>query len=231
MNTRKGRANKNEDEAMSDFERDEFARDRDELATGQKRGAAYAEGERRFGKDDFREDHPVGTESHQENRIGDTGSQDEDPAVGSERYREDRIGDADSYREDRLNDTESDRGDRVGDTRAYEEDRFGGGVDRDVAAATAGGGAGHAPLFASEDSDRFRERWMQIQTQFVDEPRRSVEQADDLVAEVTDRITSEFSRNRDELERQWTTGGEVSTEDLRRALRSYRSFFERLLSL
>ncbi len=72
---------------------------------------------------------------------------------------------------------------------------------------------------------------MQIQTQFVDEPRRSVEQADDLVAEVTERLTSVFSQNRSDLERQWTAGDEVSTEELRRTLRRYRSFFERLLSM
>lgn len=88
----------------------------------------------------------------------------------------------------------------------------------------------HVPLFPAEDTDRFRSRWMDIQTQFVDEPRRAVEQADDLVTEITDRIMKVFTHNREDLERQWTAGDEVSTEDLRRTLRSYRSFFERLLS-
>lgn len=93
------------------------------------------------------------------------------------------------------------------------------------------GDATHAPLFPGEESERFRSLWKEIQTGFVDEPRRAVEQADDLVKEVTDRLSAVFTRSRDELERQWTAGDEVSTEDLRQALQRYRSFFERLLSV
>lgn len=89
----------------------------------------------------------------------------------------------------------------------------------------------HAPLFPADDADRFRSRWSEIQTNFVDEPRRSVEQADNLVAEVTDRLTAAFSQNRSKLEKQWSAGDEVSTEELRRTLQQYRSFFERLLTL
>ncbi len=33
------------------------------------------------------------------------------------------------------------------------------------------------------------------------------------------------------LEQQWSRGDDVSTEDLRIALKRYRSFFDRLLSL
>lgn len=87
------------------------------------------------------------------------------------------------------------------------------------------------PIFPAEDTDRFRARWMEIQTHFVDEPRRSVEEADELVEEVTERLTSVFSRNREDLEQQWTAGDEVSTEDLRRTLQRYRTFFQRLLSV
>ena len=87
------------------------------------------------------------------------------------------------------------------------------------------------PIFPSEDTERFRARWMEIQTHFVDEPRRSVEEADELVEKVTERLTSVFSQNREDLERQWTAGDEVSTEDLRRTLQRYRGFFERLLSV
>ncbi len=93
------------------------------------------------------------------------------------------------------------------------------------------GGTPAAPLFPAGESDGFRSRWMEIQTRFVDEPRQSVEEADVLVKEVSDRLVSVFARNRDELERQWSAGDEVSTEDLRRTLQRYRSFFERLLSV
>jgi hypothetical protein len=70
-----------------------------------------------------------------------------------------------------------------------------------------------------------------LQTGFVDEPRRSVEQADELVAEVIKDLASTFSDERTKLERQWDQGDKVSTEDLRLVLRRYRSFFDRFLSI
>jgi uncharacterized protein YktB (UPF0637 family) len=70
-----------------------------------------------------------------------------------------------------------------------------------------------------------------VQTSFVDEPRQAVEQADSLVANVVKRIAEQFSAEREKLEKQWDSGSEVSTEDLRQALKRYRSFFDRLLTL
>ena len=66
---------------------------------------------------------------------------------------------------------------------------------------------------------------------FVDEPRGSVERADELVAQVMQRLAQSFSEQRSELEKQWDASDEISTEELRLALRRYRSFFERLLSI
>jgi hypothetical protein len=80
-------------------------------------------------------------------------------------------------------------------------------------------------------TNSLRTRWLDIQTGFVDEPRQSVEQADGLVAEVMKRLAESFVTEREQLERQWSGGGDVSTEDLRQALRRYRSFFDRLLSI
>jgi hypothetical protein len=88
-----------------------------------------------------------------------------------------------------------------------------------------------APLFEREDAGELRRRWDGVQVGFVDEPRRSVEQADGLVAEVMQSLASAFARERSALEEQWNKGEEVSTEDLRQTLRRYRSFFDRLLSL
>ncbi len=77
----------------------------------------------------------------------------------------------------------------------------------------------------------FRSRWTDIQTGFVDEPRRAVEQADALVAEVIKRLANSFAEERSKLEGQWGRGDDVSTEDLRVSLRRYRSFFDRLLNV
>jgi hypothetical protein len=87
------------------------------------------------------------------------------------------------------------------------------------------------PIFAGTETAGYRTQWDAIQTGFVDEPRRAVEEADALVALVTKRLSEVFADERATLEHQWGRVNEISTEDLRVALRKYRSFFERLLSL
>jgi len=87
------------------------------------------------------------------------------------------------------------------------------------------------PLFAESEMGEFRSRWSNIQTGFVDEPRRTVEDADKLVASVMQRLAEGFANERSGLEKQWDQGDNVSTEDLRVALQRYRSFFDRLLKL
>ena len=73
-------------------------------------------------------------------------------------------------------------------------------------------------------------RWQEIQARFVDEPKKSVEEADGLVAEVIQQLASQFAEERSNLESQWQGGGEASTEDLRQAMQHYRDFFQRLLA-
>ena len=88
-----------------------------------------------------------------------------------------------------------------------------------------------ATLFPDNDAKDFRARWTEIQTAFVDEPRRAVEHADALVAEVIQRLANSFSQARSTLEGQWGRGDNVSTEDLRVTLQRYRAFFDRLLNV
>jgi len=87
------------------------------------------------------------------------------------------------------------------------------------------------PLLNKDNAEDFRSRWQEIQTGFVDDPHNSVENADELVEQVMDSITETFSRERTALEDQWNQGTESSTEDLRLAIKRYRSFFNRLLTL
>jgi hypothetical protein len=86
-------------------------------------------------------------------------------------------------------------------------------------------------LFPENESKDFHKRWTDIQTAFVDEPRRAVERADELVAEVIKRLADSFAQERSRLEGQWGRGDNVSTEDLRVALQRYRAFFDRLLNI
>jgi Fic family protein len=88
-----------------------------------------------------------------------------------------------------------------------------------------------ASLFEKNKAEQFRARWLEIQSHFVDDPNVSVKDADELVTNVIRNITSTFADKRISLESQWKRGDKVSTEDLRVALRHYRSFFNRLLSL
>jgi len=88
-----------------------------------------------------------------------------------------------------------------------------------------------APLFPGGEATELRSRWDAIQVGFVDEPRHAVEQADALVAGAMKRMAEIFAEERARLEGQWDRGDSVSTEDLRLALRRYRSFFGRVLSV
>jgi hypothetical protein len=86
-----------------------------------------------------------------------------------------------------------------------------------------------AAILDHEESENFRLRWNDIQGKFVDEPRTAVQQADALVSEVIEHITHNFANEHRSLEVQWNHEDDVSTEDLRKALQHYRSFFNRLV--
>jgi len=101
---------------------------------------------------------------------------------------------------------------------------------RDEADVEQAVGDERQPLLQEDQAERYRNDWQQIQSGFVDEPRKSVEEADRLVADLMQRLAAIFSDERKQLENQWDSGDDVSTEDLRVALTRYRSFFDRLLS-
>jgi hypothetical protein len=85
-------------------------------------------------------------------------------------------------------------------------------------------------LLPADMDDTFQQRWKEIQTRFVDEPRGAVEDADGLVASLMQQLAEGFAKERERLEAQWGRGEDISTEDLRVALQRYRTFFQRLLS-
>ena len=92
-------------------------------------------------------------------------------------------------------------------------------------------GDAQTPLLPSGEADGLRSRWEDCQRSFVDEPRDSVKQADELVAELMQTLARQFAEARANLEQQWARGDDVSTEDLRLALQRYREFFNRLLAV
>lgn len=85
-------------------------------------------------------------------------------------------------------------------------------------------------LFDERDAATFRQRWEQVQSRFVDDPRAAVADADSLVSDVTQSLTTRFADQRSGLEQQWSQGEDVQTEDLRQTMQRYRTLFERLLA-
>lgn len=84
-------------------------------------------------------------------------------------------------------------------------------------------------LLNHEQLEYFRAHWNEIQGKFVDEPFSSVQQADALISEVLEQINQMLFREHRTLESQWNQGNDVSTENLRKTLQNYRSFFNRLV--
>jgi hypothetical protein len=87
------------------------------------------------------------------------------------------------------------------------------------------------PLLSRDFSGDMRSRWETIQTGFVDDPQTSVKEADELVAMAIKKLAESFADERAKLEQEWSRGNDVSTENLRQALRRYRAFFHRLLAI
>lgn len=87
------------------------------------------------------------------------------------------------------------------------------------------------PFWGKGQIDDLRSRWTDIQTGFVDEPRKAVQQADQLLETTIQSLTDNFTNRRSALQRDWQRSNDLSTEDLRVAMKRYRSFLEGLLTL
>jgi hypothetical protein len=89
---------------------------------------------------------------------------------------------------------------------------------------------GRERLVSADRAESYGSRWDKVKGEFVDEPRQAVADADALVGELLDELQSLFTEQRHGIERN-LENDETSTEDMRLALRRYRSFFDRLLSI
>jgi hypothetical protein len=98
------------------------------------------------------------------------------------------------------------------------------------------------------DQSRFAEQWRGVQTRFVDDPKRSVSDADTLVGELMnvrgypmadfEQRAADISVDHPIVVDNYRTAhaivlrhrrGEASTEDLRQAMVHYRTLFEELM--
>jgi hypothetical protein len=99
-----------------------------------------------------------------------------------------------------------------------------------VTRGTAPGAVPSAGLLSADQTGEFKQRWRDLQGDFVDDPQQAVRGAGDLAREVLQTLSDAIADS-DRVE-SWQAGdGSSSTEDLRVALRQYRTLVDRLLEL
>ncbi|MEU4580182.1 hypothetical protein [Nonomuraea sp. NPDC023979] len=85
-------------------------------------------------------------------------------------------------------------------------------------------------LLGSDPAD-VQDRWRDLQSCFVDDPRDAVQRAHSLLEEMTASLHQALESRIRELQDLWKNTGDHDTEQLRLALRSYRDVMHRLLPL
>ncbi|MFD6664132.1 hypothetical protein ACFWDK_17430 [Micromonospora chalcea] len=100
-----------------------------------------------------------------------------------------------------------------------------GGADRPTPGTVP---ADAATLFAPEAAQGFRDRWRDVQLRFVDDPRAAVGEAESLVEEAIEALSTALREQRTRLG-AWQESGSTDTEQLRVAVRGYRDFLDRVL--
>jgi hypothetical protein len=143
----------------------------------------------------------------------------------------DRVADEDEQRPDTASRTET-SDDRPADRVADESERrpdAASGTETAADRQADNGARQRTTLIPPEQAESYNSRWNELKSEFVDEPRRAVQGANELVGEVLDELEELFRRQRADLE-HGLDSEQTTTEDLRQALGRYRSFFDRLLT-
>ena len=90
---------------------------------------------------------------------------------------------------------------------------------------------GAEPALDADQVADLRRRWAATQTGFVDDPRRAVEVADDIVAEAVGALQAAIDGRRRAMAEPWQDDADASTDALLAAFQGYRAVFERVLSV
>ncbi|MEU0298120.1 hypothetical protein ABZ252_01355 [Streptomyces sp. NPDC006175] len=94
------------------------------------------------------------------------------------------------------------------------------------------GTAATGPLVPRDDQDRLALRMQQAVTDFVESPRRAVEEADATFDRIVSGLTEALAERRRLLRASWQEQDtEAQTEELRIALQRYRDIGEQLLKI
>ncbi|MFF5201838.1 hypothetical protein ACFY3B_19765 [Micromonospora parva] len=88
--------------------------------------------------------------------------------------------------------------------------------------------AGPATLLEPDTAQSFRDRWRDVQLRFVDDPKAAAGEAQSLVEEAIQALSSALAAQKTTLG-GWQDAGSADTEQLRMAVRNYRDFLDRVL--
>ncbi|MFJ8588461.1 hypothetical protein ACIRD2_27945 [Streptomyces sp. NPDC093595] len=103
---------------------------------------------------------------------------------------------------------------------------------RSAGAADATTGTPARSLVADGEREALERRIQHAMTEFVDDPRRAVQEAAGTMEEVAERLTSALAEQRRKLRTAWDGGDRApDTEQLRVTLKEYRDMTDRLLRL
>ncbi|TNH21219.1 hypothetical protein FHG89_32070 [Micromonospora orduensis] len=99
------------------------------------------------------------------------------------------------------------------------------GTSRPVGSTVA---AEPATLLDADSAQGFRDRWRDVQLRFVDDPHAAAGEAQALVEEAIQALSSALAAQKTTLG-GWQDAGSADTEQLRMAVRNYRDFLDRVL--
>ncbi|MFI6782910.1 hypothetical protein [Micromonospora sp. NPDC050276] len=85
-----------------------------------------------------------------------------------------------------------------------------------------------ATLLDTDTAQGFRDRWRDVQLRFVDDPKAAAGEAQSLVEEAIQALSSALAAQKSTLG-GWQDAGSADTEQLRMAVRNYRDFLDRVL--
>ncbi|WP_433312307.1 hypothetical protein ACQP0U_26930 [Micromonospora sp. CA-269861] len=88
--------------------------------------------------------------------------------------------------------------------------------------------AAPATLLDADAAQGFRDRWRDVQLRFVDDPQAAAGEAQSLVEEAIQALSSALAAQKTTLG-GWQDAGSADTEQLRMAVRNYRDFLDRVL--
>lgn len=149
---------------------------------------------------------------------------DDDDAADSDAVVADADRAAADIDDDEIGDTadEAAADDRTADVGGERDELMPGEMAAELTAEPIG------TLWSAETAGELRGRWQQLQLRFVDDPRGVVTEAQSLVGEAVEGLTTSLTDQQRELD-GWASGGDGETEQLRVALQRYRDFFDRIL--